>query len=696
MYRELLLKPNSVLASPLTMRLTHAVDDSLMTAPEIGPDIAITRRKFASAEAAKASDAAQPKPSDAVVSQTPADFLTNTPMSEWGLSSTQEGATDTLIGGEIHFDPASTGGLLIEATSAAPFDESLDNPAIGLTREQRLRGDFVMVDPNDKTKIDQEKTKLFGFVLKSDGKVDFSRKHVTLLKLDGLPLPKDGRAGLRPYSLQALMAAAWGDAHEFGHALRAALPGAMHCSGARRLSLSMLPINRHSGLLPAKDAPSARRSKEREVWLPATTRPAPPLIDHVNVALSHKRIESIANTDGSFTVGVEQTCVLTVWHARPFFSSGEGEKIALVLWPPGIFARGTKNDDKGQELFPVSTTGQAPDFYDEDLGPGGPYVTRWAADPLTGDDASQGKFPTGPLIDPSRLSSDGERIPRAFMPVPISNQPMAPTDPSDDKAAGQAGNSGAADQKPVTYMAVALQAFEPRFDPIQELWYINVALTTDPLPFPRVRLGLVRYQAHAREDDVPFEGSEPVRLRVSTPVKEWVKPLPGRRATVTCHPIGEERMEVTVVVDGPSSDPEAEKGARPRMIVEVIRHKTIDGIAQEQIFMDSDGTQAICEDWSSDKDAIEGQSKLKGIFLRSDAGYHWNAMFTIHGALEKDGWSHSVVVRETRQFDRARAAKDTPPRADTGPVFLARIPLRKETNKKTNDARVKPHRSTKK
>jgi hypothetical protein len=694
-YRELLLKPSSVLASPLTMRVTHAVDDSLMTVPTLGPNIAITRRIFASRDAATASDPAQSKPAAGVVAETPSDFLNNTPISDWGLNSTQQGATDVLVGGEIRFDPAGTGALSIEALCAAPFDETLDNPTMGLTRAQQLSGNFVPIDPNGKT--DEEKAKPFGFIVDSEGKVSFPRKQVTLLKLDGLPLPKDGRSGLQPYSLQALMAAAWGDAREFGQALRAALPSALHCSGARCLSVTVLPVNRNAGLLPDRkpdqknDSP---RSTSRNVWLPATTRPAPPAIDHVSVALSHKRIKPLINTDGSFTVGVEQACVLTIWHARPFFSSGEGERLALVLWPPGLFARGSKKDDKGQELFPPEKGEPETkiDFYDEDLGPGGPYVTRWGADPLTADEVPQARFPTGPLIEPSRLSSDGERIPHAFMPVPISNQPLAPSDQSDNKQPSQANDPKRAtdDQTPVAYMAVALQAFEPRFDPIQELWYINVALNTDPLPFPRVRLGLVRYQAHAREDDIPPEGLEPVRLRVSTPVKEWVKPLPGRRATVTCRPTSNERIDITVVIDGPSTNPEPKQEianprlveiARPQMVVEVIRHKTIDSIAQEEIVKDVNGNSAICDEWTSASAAIEEDRKPNGIFIHSeepDGGYYWSSMFTLRGPLEQNGWSTSVVVRETRRLERARSAEGPPQLADTGPVFLARIPLKME------------------
>ena len=67
--------------------------------------------------------------------------------------------------------------------------------------------------------------------------------------------------------------------------------------------------------------------------------------------------------DGAFTVGVEQVNSLVVWHSRPFFSSGEGEMLALVLWPPGLFARGTAKDDRGQVLFPAdANNNEAPEM----------------------------------------------------------------------------------------------------------------------------------------------------------------------------------------------------------------------------------------------------------------------------------------------------------------------------------------------
>lgn len=694
-HRELLMRPISVLASPLTMRLTHAIDASLIPKPVLGPKLAITRRVFSGGVPATQSKQAPvdgtKTPDPAMEGETPADFLNSTPISDWGVNSTQEGATSVLLGGSIRFDPTSTSGLIIEAHCAAPFGEPLD-PETGRTQTQRSENDWKGIVAGD--------TKPFGFKIKSDRRVDFQRRNVAVLKLEGLPLPADGRAGLRSYSLEELMAGAWGAKRQFGDALRVALPAAFSTSGARRLWLRAVAINRHAGLFPAPpkddeaaDAQPVQREKDKtksvpaekkveewippdpfDLWLPATTRPSPPVIDHVSVAPSQTPLRPLTGIDGSFTVGVEQTCTLTIWQARPFLSSGEGEMIALVLWPPGLFARGIDQDEKGKDIFPFDPIrGDRPEFYDEDLGPGGAYVTRWAADPLTGDNVATAKFPTGPLVDPARLSDHGLRVPRALMPVPVAGESWAPLETMPDKDGPKA-----VDKPPAQFLAVALQAFEPRFDPITELWYIEVVLKTDPLAFPRVRLGLVRYQPNAREDDTPLEGSEPVRLRVSTPVKEWVKPLPGRRATATCRPRADGKIEIVVVVDGPLADPaENSKGIQAHMVVELFRHTSSGGFPQEEIAKDSDGKPAVCSEWSTN--ALD--TSASGLMRRLPGGCSWTCIFVLSGPLEENQWSHSVFVKETREANRAARPDLNNPQllGDTGPNFVARIPLKAKT-----------------
>ena len=246
------MRPISALAGPLTLRVTHAVDNSLIPKPALGPRLALTRRVFSGGTPAgkgapdpgtiaSAPVGGSEVPDASLDGELPADFLNSTQISDWGFGSTQEGATSVLFGGDIYFDPASTSGLIIEAHCAAAFGEALD-PETGRTQDQRLANDWKGIEP--------EATKPFGFKIDSDRRVDFERKNVVVLKLDGLPLPVDGRAGIRSYSLESLMAGAWGAERQFGDALRAALPAAFTGTGARRLWLRAVPINRHAGLLP--------------------------------------------------------------------------------------------------------------------------------------------------------------------------------------------------------------------------------------------------------------------------------------------------------------------------------------------------------------------------------------------------------------------------------------------------------------
>jgi hypothetical protein len=694
-HRELLLRPIPALASPLPVRLTHAIDDALLPAPVLGPNLAVTRRLFtrkmpgekdkAAASAAANPGAAAANTGVAVANtgvavanaslddESPADFVNSVQVSDWGLSSTQQGATVTLIGGDVWFDPASTSGLVIEAHCAAPFGEPLD-PETGRSPTDRLENNWKDVDPT--------KMNTFGFIVDKDRCVTFVRKNVIALKFDGLPLPKNGRAGLQRYSLQALMAAAWGEQRQFGDALRAALPAAFQSPGARQLWLRAVPINRHEGFFPppkdSKGDPIPKLAPPNwcpppgppQLWLPATTRPSPPVVDHVSVALTLRKMEPRIGMNGVFTVGVEQVNSLTIWHGRPFLSSGEGEMLALVCWPPGLFARGIAKDEKGKELFPIdSKTRERPEFFDDDLGPGGGYVTRWGADPLVGNDVS--KFPTGPLFDPARLPDDGVLVPRAFMPVPVAGSDWATdaaAEPKDTKAGSSVPQAKPAENAPPnTFLAVALHAFAPKFDPVEELWYVNLLIRTDPLPFPRVRLGLVRYQPQAREDDVPPEGDEPVRLRVSTPTTEWVKPLPGRKATATCRRRSDGNTEIVVVVDGPAAVPGKEEQVEQDMYVEIIRHRRDGESTQEETAIELDGRRAACNEWSTDAFG----TLAHGLLTEVQGGRSWSCMFVLPGPLDANGWSHAVTVKETRKVPRASDRSI----GNTGPNFVARIEL---------------------
>ena len=708
-HRELLTRAVPVLATPLTMRVTHAIADARLPQPILGTDLTVTRRLFsggtgqpvtADDPTAKATPAAAngaPAPAVAPVakkenekvhtknpapnSETMFDFLNRTSASDWGVNSTEEGAISALFGGTIQFDPTSTSGLAVEVSCAAPGGEALD-PETGRTKSQQVFGQFP---------TEADASQLFGFEIDKDGLPQFRLRTVTVLNLEGLPLPVDGRARLREYRIEDLMAAAWGNAGRYGEALRAALPAALTTTGARRLWLNVVPVNRHAGLLPPPPDQTDKAPKESEarysepkdkpphLWLPATTRPSPPVIDHVSVAPRQIPITAIDGMNGTVTFGVEQTSSITIWQSRPFPSVSEDEMLAIVLWPPALFARGNRIDKKEAGADPDDF-----DFYDEDLGPGGSYITRWASDPLIIGDMSAEAFKNGPFIDPAHLSDDGIKIAHAFMPIPVSNEKMVPSDDANKDAKAATPEQAVPDADSGQFLSVALQAFRPRFDVQSELFYVNFDLKTDPLAFPRVRLGIVRYQPHSREDDMPIEGAEPVRLRVSTPVRYLVKPLPPRRATVTCRERFDQKTkvrttEVIVVVDGPLADPSKNMktkntpaGAGIELVVELLRYKTHGGVKQEEVAKDIKGEDTLCKDWSADPADVSS----RGLRQPSPRGFSWTCIFVVPGPLQDGEWSHAVTVTEARTLPRASS-----PEGDKigrlGSNFFARIELKK-------------------
>jgi hypothetical protein len=134
-----------------------------------------------------------------------------------------------------------------------------------------------------------------------------------------------------------------------------------------------------------------------------------------------------------------------------------------VLWPPALFAAGVCNDDAG-------TVMPNQELRDEDLGPGGAWITRWGADPLNDTPVDPAHF--GPLIDPKLIEANGERVPRAQMPIPVEGASEVP-----GVALTTGSSRGPAPQaEPDSFLPVALQTYEPRFDPQEELWYVDVGV----------------------------------------------------------------------------------------------------------------------------------------------------------------------------------------------------------------------------
>jgi hypothetical protein len=351
---------------------------------------------------------------------------------------------------------------------------------------------------------------------------------------------------------------------------------------------------------------------------------------------------------------------------RPWFGSGEGERLGIVTWPPNLFANdgGAIRRDRIRPLpedreeinlrtLPEDDSGIL-ELQDADLGPGGPWVTRWGADPIRTRGAVQGWLLSKenfqhdvPPYDFDLASKfpipEAVLVKDALMPVPVDAdaQPLTVARP------------------PGGFMLVALITYAPRFDPEQEIWYVDVEINPCGAVYPFVRLGLVRYQPHA-----------PRNLRVSEPVVEWVQIMPARTATATGKKHG-KRTIITVVVEGAFSQPlNANSDAAispeqaPQMHLTLLRRRA-----------PQDGEQHGPERPHGDTVIIEPHCGDKCIT--------WSTSFSVDTAIyetAKDLWS--VFIEEVDRFRPATYADE--PRyettqdsnfVDTGPRFEARLLL---------------------
>lgn len=588
----------------------------------------------------------------------------------WNDRTIEANATAVLLGGTVMLDTATTEAIEVYAVAADLVGETLDR----VPPTNRLP--TMPSPPATEADVDTERRQL-GFTLK-DGYPEFEKQATVLLRLDGLPTPGDARPGLREHSLEVLQAAAYGEAKPLGRALRATMPGTVSSHGARNLELYIRPILRNQAFVrgaavaPKKDQmPPEGVIDAGTIWLPSTRRPPVPEVDRTQNTV----VETLDRPRGQ--LGVQRVvkhrpCAVRIWLARPWFTSGEEEMLGVVLWPPNLAARGT-------ELHEAPKPPPDMALLDEDIGPAGEYVSRWGEDPI--DDRAA--LPAAGLFESRHVqaapgTAPGLYVPRAWMPVPAQDGPQSPDTDAPAPAPGTRS------------MAVALMAFHPRFDQSENLWYVDLALDTGTVPRPRIRLGLVRYQQHAREDDIPLEGEEPVRLRVSQPVREFVQPLAARRAEASWSTAG-NRTTVVVKVSGPSTaaprtpplpappakTPTAKTPTATTMKVELVRFRAAKGHlpALEEPVTGADGKPLACMEWA------ELPSKGKGLIGAEGSLSAWTCEFTWERLPIKEGWSHAVLVTETRtllaatQRNEETCTQGPQQMGESGPTYLVRLDL---------------------
>lgn len=298
-------------------------------------------------------------------------------------------------------------------------------------------------------------------------------------------------------------------------------PDPIHADLVNRWSYERSGENPASLPLYSRILPEESNSAELlTLWLPATVAPAKPAVDTVLPTFSTKLSPPRA------TIGRDEICHeliraprLRVYLDRPWFSTGEGERLGVILWPPrvsDVFEAGQEPADLGAGRIRRSVLGPAPTedvmdlsiFADQDLGPGGRFTTRWGADPIRSVNG-----PSGPFLYWSNLRGN-RSMPADATPADHEIGYVDSIEiPLVDLRAWQDKNDETVEALPeVETITAGLATYLPKFDVEREKWFVDIELEPGCLVEPFIRLGLVRYQPEAE-----------ARLKVSSPVAVWAQ-----------------------------------------------------------------------------------------------------------------------------------------------------------------------------
>lgn len=237
------------------------------------------------------------------------------------------------------------------------------------------------------------------------------------------------------------------------------------------------------GDLPAPDDP-ALAGAPVTVDVPSSARPAgAEVLDAVPLL----RWTTQTEPEQPFALRRVRRSGVRVWLARPWYSSGDGELLGVVL--------GT--------------------------GTGAPAgtVSLWGRDPISSSPAiTAGERP--PLLEAAHVLVEGLSgvvVPRTARPV-TGAVPVPLVDANDAPA--------------------LVFGYQPEYDERTGRWFVDVALEDTPQLWPFVRLAVARYQPSS----IPGCELSPVALT------SWVQPLPTRTATVSRPDADHVRVTVTGTV----------------------------------------------------------------------------------------------------------------------------------------------------
>lgn len=597
-FDKLCKMPLPEIVATARIELTHALDKPF-SPPE--HDIRLVRLSATqfdkalrerTADEKKPADADTDQPSEASQMELPAFFGED---SDGNRLKVVPGSKELLIGGMITVDRAVTGFFEVEGTGPCLISGGFDNVSRKRTKSEVVRGiwpvDPAFVNADTGKAVGKTIQSIYGFDVDKDDRVSHRLEKATLLRIDDAPLlGANRRVSIRSDSLKQDVDLLQSPRRNLRHIQRIAakakatpsplLPRANRPSEipdtlARVVQVDVVAGSRTSSFFRSSDTGAVleggdatmRSALSHVIAIPSTAAPAAvvplsivPSFNLVSTASYEGARPGRSGTNG-LKVVVERHTRLRIRLQRPWFSSGFGERLGLILWPPDILLAGGSRVKDGDVLRDYDLEWYAADkmrnmalraLDDHKMPPEWAYATRWGLDPirqrerlhpwLVPPDALSafadgetrwhdsinppsdriwnvlGKFERkagDPSTSVLELDRDVVYVGRAQVPFPESA--AADNTPTNARAPGEIGT-----YRKSRSFAAALLTFLPRFDVDQECWYCDLDIDPKGASYPFVRLGLVRYQPLA-----------PAELQVSLPVVEWAQIPPSRTAALS-------------------------------------------------------------------------------------------------------------------------------------------------------------------
>lgn len=259
--------------------------------------------------------------------------------------------------------------------------------------------------------------------------------------------------------------------------------------------------------------------------IPSSARPAAPtVLDAVPLLLWEARPEP----DEPFGWRRVRRSGVRLWLARPWFSSGDGELLGVLVFDTRHWVQ-LPDGTWSSQLKPV----QAPDG----------ATSMWAADPIVQHGGATSDPTIPPLLGLDQLLLDSMELGAS---TAIGIRPPLGGRPLGGRARGWLQQPG----QPVTvaealplrdvqgHPTVRVLGYQPEFDAASARWFVDVAVQETPALWPFLRLAVARYQPSSIEGNALSP----------TAVSGWVQPLPTRTLSVTRPDAGHVQVTLTGVV----------------------------------------------------------------------------------------------------------------------------------------------------